>query len=74
MAKQPRGKARAAKPDASPTPARTLMEFTEGGFDAQKARRRGPAAGRKPDKKGQAFDEAVERLKADYERLLTRPK
>ena len=74
MAKQPRGKTRAAKPDAAPTPGKTLMELTERGFDALKARRQGPAAGRKPDKKGQAFGEAVERLKADYERLLKRPR
>jgi hypothetical protein len=72
MAKQPRGKTRAARPDAAPPPAKTLMEFTERGFDALKARLQGPAAGGKPDKKGQAFGEAVERLRADYERLLKR--
>jgi len=72
MAKRPRGKKRAARPDAASAPAKTLMEFTERGFDALNARRQRPAAGGKPDKKGQAFGEAVERLKADYERVLKR--
>ena len=73
MAKQPRGKTRAATPQAAPLPAKTLMEFTAQGFDALKARRRG-AAGAKSDQKGHAFGEGVERLKADYQRLLKRTK
>jgi hypothetical protein len=72
MAKQPRRKARTARPAAAPPPAKTLMEFTERGFDALKARRQRRAAGGKPDKNSEAFGEAVERLKADYERLLKR--
>ena len=63
MAKQPRGKTRAAKPKAAPLPATTLMELTAQGFDALKARRR-----------GHAFGDGVERLKADYQRLLKRTK
>jgi len=48
------------------------MECIEQGFDALKARRQKSAGGSKSDKDGQAFADAVERLKADYERLLKR--
>jgi len=74
MAKQRLKKKRPAKPavGTSPPP-RTLAEFTERGFDAL-GKRRSRSAGRagKPDKKSQAFAEAVERLKADYGRVLKR--
>ena len=76
MAKQPRAKSKTAKPGAAarpaPPPAKTLMAFTEQGFNALKARRRGSAASKQLDKEGQAFADAVDRLQSDYERLLKR--
>ena len=68
-------KAKPAKGGVDPTPAKTLIDFTERGFDALRDRRLSAAGGAaaRRDKKGQAFAEAVERLKADYGRVLKRP-
>ena len=81
QAKTPRpktksAKAKRAKGRGNPPPAKTLIEFTERGFDALRDRGLGTArAGTaKGDKRGQAFAEGIERLKADYARVLKRTK
>jgi len=75
MAKKPRAKTKVAKTRAAAAPAppspKTLMDFTEQGFDALKQRRKDSTDG-KLDKKGKVFADAVEQLKAGYERLLKR--
>ena len=77
MAKKRRNKPsapnRAPKPAVDAPPARTLIEFTERGFDALGDRRsRVSDLAGKPDRQGRAFAEAVKRLKADYKRVLKR--
>lgn len=64
-------KAGPAVPKAGPAAPPTLIDHTRHGIDALRSRRAdGQSA--KTDPKAQAFGEALERLKADYERLLRR--
>jgi len=79
-AKATRGQTKRAKVSVK-APAKTLGDFTERGFDALRERRLSSAGASttkrdkaKRDKEGQAFAEAIERLKADYEALLKRTK
>jgi hypothetical protein len=75
-AKRRPAKAKRAKIGRGKAPAKTLADFTERGFDALRERRlkSAGASTKKRDKEGQAFAEAVERLKADYKALLKRSK
>jgi hypothetical protein len=71
MAKQ-RKKRTAARPKVKPAAAKTLIDHTRQGIDALRSRRAKPAKSGKADPKAKAFREALERLEADYERLLKR--
>jgi hypothetical protein len=75
-AKAKRGQTTRARTGVDKTPANTLIDFTERGFDALSKRRLRSAGATKAtrDKTGEAFAEAVERLKADYRRVLKRTK
>jgi len=80
-AKAKRAQTKRAKIGMGKAPAKTLSDFTERGFDALRERRLSSAGASttkrdkaKRDKEGQAFAEAVERLKTDYEALLKRTK
>lgn len=74
MAKQRRHKRPAAgKRTIAQPAATTLLELTRRGFDALKARRQNQGgSSRGPSAQARAFGDAVDRLKADYERLLKR--
>lgn len=84
MAKQRRRKApggaarraatrKTAGPGKTAPPASGLIEFTHRGLDQLHARLRATSAtDKKADKKGHALGAALERLKADYERVLKR--
>lgn len=70
MAKQRRAKHSGAAA-AAPAAAQTLLQLTQRGFDALKARRRNQDdSASRPSAQSRAFGEALDRLKADYERLL----
>jgi hypothetical protein len=72
MAKQ-RKKRTPPRPKVKPAAAKTLIDHTRQGIDALRSRRaKRSAKSSKADPKAQAFGEALDRLKADYERLLKR--
>jgi hypothetical protein len=72
MAKQRRRNPTAAgKRAAAPPAPTTLLELTQHGFDALKARRqKQDGSASRPSASARAFGEALDRLKADYARLL----
>jgi hypothetical protein len=62
-------------PATAAKPATTLMDFTERGIDALRTNRPSPAQpGRSNtrDDNRRAFEDAIERLKADYAEVLRR--
>ena len=72
MAKQ-RKKRIPPRPKAEPAAAKTLIDHTRQGIDALRSRRaKRSAKSAKADPEAKAFRDGLERLKADYERLLKR--